>query len=192
MSSRVHSSFPNRASTSKMVDAVHYIVANMPVGQLGSTKLNKVLWEADVLHYRLTGESVTGEKAYTKLQHGPVPKGILGAIYVLVNQQKIVCRERKSGDGIRRDFRKLVDPDVSTFTPAEVQSLEKAIAKLSYMSASEASERTHDALWRSTPMKKDILIAAAAIEAVKPSDRTMRWAQGIVSSLPIVDDFCEA
>jgi hypothetical protein len=180
------------SANAKMAAAVHYIVANMPTERLGSTKLNKILWEADILHFRATGASVTGETAYKKLQHGPVPKGVLDAIGLLVHEGKIVCREFGPRGSVRREFRKIIDPDVSLFKAAEVQALEKAIARLYYLTAREASNRTHDSLWQQTPMNCDIKVSAASVETASASPRTMRWAEKVVDEICTADAFCKA
>ena len=58
-------------------------------GRSPAVKLYKILWFADIEHYRLTGRSITGAASYTKRQYGPVPKGIMQALTTLEGEGKI-------------------------------------------------------------------------------------------------------
>jgi Antitoxin SocA-like, Panacea domain len=61
----------------KFDDLVHYVIWKCPdATTLGATKLNKILWFADAIHYLRTGQPVTAAR-YVEQQHGPVPQGFL-------------------------------------------------------------------------------------------------------------------
>lgn len=71
---------------------VHYIVGHTEPSLLGATKLNKVMWHADVLHYRRYGKTITGQMSYVRLQNGPVPNGIYQTLEALKDDGAIVER----------------------------------------------------------------------------------------------------
>jgi hypothetical protein len=182
----------DRESPSRLAVAVHYVIANTPPQRLGSTKLNKVLWAADVSHFRRTGKSVTGSTAYKKLQFGPVPIGVVDALRVLEKEGKISHREINTASGKRREFWSKVRPELSIFSADELDSLVQAILAIYKLSAAAASELTHDDLWQETALGKHILVAAAAVTIKKPSAKAFKWAEAVVKRISSADEHCEA
>jgi Antitoxin SocA-like, Panacea domain len=49
--------------------------------------LYKILWLADLEHYRRTGRSLTGATAYTKHRFGPVPKDVMPTFELIVGNE---------------------------------------------------------------------------------------------------------
>src|SRR6266540_3373874 len=76
-------------SNNRLAALAHYIIWKCDPAVLGAVKLNKILWFADLEYYRRTSRTITGATEYTKLQHGPVPKGILRALEALEAEDKI-------------------------------------------------------------------------------------------------------
>src|SRR5215831_1677028 len=76
-------------SANRLAALAHYVIWRCNPAELGTVKLNKILWFADLEYYRRTGHTITGATAYTKLPHGPVAKGILEALDGLEAEDKI-------------------------------------------------------------------------------------------------------
>lgn len=74
----------------KYEQMVHYIMWYCKRVQsnhnLGSIKLNKILWLLDVWKYCHTGSSMSGDDYYIKREHGPVPAHILATQENLANR----------------------------------------------------------------------------------------------------------
>jgi hypothetical protein len=49
----------------RVAATVHYVIAKAP-GKLGHVKLNKILWCADLEHYRWRGVAITGLQHYAR------------------------------------------------------------------------------------------------------------------------------
>ncbi len=65
----------NKVKLKKLVYYICYCVSDP--SQLGSTKLNKVLYYSDFGFYFKSGKAITWE-TYIKQQHGPTARDILG------------------------------------------------------------------------------------------------------------------
>jgi hypothetical protein len=165
------------ASASKMADAVHYVVARTRPDRLGATKLNKVLWFADLNAYRRLGRTITGEVSYRKLQHGPVPNQIGDVIDRLRTEGRIQLRYADTPAGTRKEYVWLQPPDVSSFTPAEVDILNEAMDWVcNRHTAASISALTHDDLWAEVDLGAQIPIGAAAVIEGDPGEDDMAWA----------------
>ncbi len=106
----------------------HYVIARSDVRKLGATKLNKVLWYADLEAYRRLGHSITGQRSYEKRQHGPVPNKIVVSLRRLERAGKIATRDVAiSGGRTVREHIWLKQPDLSAFTADEIDILNEAI-----------------------------------------------------------------
>ncbi len=46
----------------KTKTVIHYVISHTEPEKLGAVKLNKVMWRADVEHYRRYGKTITGQK----------------------------------------------------------------------------------------------------------------------------------
>lgn len=112
----------------------------------GSTKLNKLLFYADFLSYRIYGQSITGHE-YQALERGPSPRRLVpirnemeadGLIFMFVRdyygypQKRIVA---------------VADPDLNLFTAREIALVDRLITQFWGMSASEISRLSHQLVW---------------------------------------------
>jgi len=149
----------------------HDIIDNSQ--KFGKTKLYKAMWQADLLHYRKYGETITGQDSYVRMDNGPVPHDM----YAILNelQEKKLVFERKvhlfSGY-VRHEFISLEDADPASFSKEQLHSTQKAIQIISPLSAKRASSLTHDALWSSLYNGEEMSIKAAAVvpSEVTPED----------------------
>ncbi|MEN9314246.1 MAG: hypothetical protein RIS35_639 [Pseudomonadota bacterium] len=161
----------------RLKDMVHYVVRHTAPEKLGATKLNKVLWFADVMHYRLHGRSISGSSAYQKNHFGPTPDGINEVIAELKRDSSIAERRSMTPAGARREYVWLADADASAFTADEVDTIQQVIEWATPMTAKEISDLSHDALWEETELGCAISIAAASVSPSEPDEEDLAWAR---------------
>lgn len=132
---------------------VHYICdkAESP-SELGSIKLNKVLWYSDVINYMVTGESMTGE-TYVKRQFGPVPRDVLGAVEQLVSEGKIARGRVDHFGHMKNEYIAILPSDKSIFSGNEISLIDEAYEHVCLNhTAKSISEETHGTIWRIAEM----------------------------------------
>lgn len=147
----------------KFVNAVLFFAEQTKADSLGVTKLNKLLYYADFLHYRRFGRSITGDK-YTRMQYGPVPSTGFNIIGVAsgklvgdrptVLEGKVRIRQTTYGGKKMTKIEGLSAPDLDVFSTSEREILEM-VAKICRdlkLTGTRLSESTHmpDTPWSKT------------------------------------------
>ncbi|MEM7523542.1 MAG: Panacea domain-containing protein [Pseudomonadota bacterium] len=181
MTARRSSEAPRRttllpdAPEDRTAEVVIYVVGHTDSSQLGKTKLNKVMWHADVLHYRRYGKTITGQESYARLQNGPVPNGIYEVLRKLKDNGALAERHVPTPGGVRHELFNLVQPDPSWFDSAEVETLYEAMSFITRMSAKQASDNTHGPIWEELRNKEQMSIRAASVipSEVRPEEIEM-------------------
>jgi uncharacterized phage-associated protein len=136
----------------KLEEAVHFICSTCTAAdRLGATKLNKILYYADMISFAESGRSITGA-TYVKRQRGPVPKEILRALNNLKNNKRIETREVSVFDFVRREFEAIGDTDLTVFASSEIEILSRMIRVVCNHSAEEISDISHTIVWQSADM----------------------------------------
>lgn len=167
------------ANENKLADVAHYVIAHCPPDKLGATKLNKVLWYADVVFYRMHGKTITGADTYEKRQFGPVPIGINAVLRKLEMAGAIVERKTPTPAGLRREFVWITPPQVEKFTAEEIETLRDIMSAIcDGHSAASISELTHDALWDETEIGLPMSIKAGAVIPGEITPDAIEWAKG--------------
>lgn len=167
------------AENARLSEVVHYVVAHCEPEKLGATKLNKILWYADVIYYREHGRTITGEEAYEKRQFGPMPKNIYGIIRSLQAAGKIRERRMPTPAGVRREFVWLEPAPVEQFSAEEIDLLRNVMEAICEgHSAASISEQTHDTLWEETEIGQDISVKAGAVIPNEITPDAIKWARG--------------
>lgn len=108
----------------------------------GATKLNKILFFADMLNFQRYGESITGQ-VYQKLDHGPAPVRLVPVQSSLEARGLVTIVERASGPRIRKVTVPREEPNLELFSGREIDSTLSAIRLLSDMNNTQASEYSH-------------------------------------------------
>jgi hypothetical protein len=167
-------------SANRLAALAHYVIWRCDPAELGAVKLNKILWFADLEHYRRTGRTITGATAYTKLQNGPVAKGILQALDGLEVENKIARSTENYYGRPKTMFLARCRPDLSPFAADEIAIVDM-IADVIFQKHTAASipEISQDPLWSEVEIGCDIPIGAAA---VIPGDATLediQWAEKV-------------
>jgi len=163
----------------------HYVIARTPPDQLGATKLNKVLWWVDCAAYRHWGASISGLDTYIRLPNGPVPDGIREALDLLKRSGCVVEQSRPTPAGSRREFIALKEPPVAEFSAEEIDLIGQVITAVCCMTAAEASNASHDALWEEIPHLGLMPVAAGSVvtREVRPDD--LAWAKSEIARLAV-------
>jgi len=144
-------------SKDKFKTAILYIASKCAnIRTFGKTVLWKLLYFADFDSYELRNASITGE-TYRKIEHGPAPCHFDSAISEMKAKKLIKEEHVKAGNSERIKFIPLAEPDLSLFDGAEKEILDRTIAKLASMNATQISELSHrDMPWKATKMKEEI------------------------------------
>lgn len=164
---------------------VHHVVSSCDdPTRLGAIRLNKILWFADSISYRLHGASITGE-SYVKRQYGPVPKNILSTIDELVDDGSIMVAEKENAIGHKtRLFVSLENPSDDFFSPLELGVIEVMIKEIcTNHTANSISDLTHDQVWEAANMGEEIpLYATLARNPGEIGEEAMIWADKVVDA----------
>lgn len=108
----------------------------------GATKLNKILFVADFLAFRMLGTSITGAE-YQKLSHGPAPRRLLPVLEWLQEAGDLAVRvERRFGYEQKRPVA-LRDPDLSRFSAEQISLVDRVVQQLWGRTATEVSRWSH-------------------------------------------------
>jgi hypothetical protein len=169
-------------TTNRLAALAHYLVWKCDPADLGATKLNKILWFADLEHYRRTGRSITGADAYIKLQHGPVPKGIKRALAALTAEGRIAQSTENYHGFPKTMFLALTRPDFSPFTADEIATVDM-IAELICRdhTATSISRLSHDALWEETEVGSVMTVGAGSVVPAEASAEDLDWARAALA-----------
>jgi Protein of unknown function (DUF4065) len=148
----------------RVAAAVHYVIAKADPGKLGHVKLNKILWCADLEHYRWHGVTITGLQHYARTLHGPMSQDIVGAVGRLVREGKVEERTVTVTDYTRREMVCLQHPDISMFTGAQIGILNQMIDIVVPLTASQLSRMNHDdPLWNELENNAAMSVATGSI-----------------------------
>lgn len=135
----------------------------------GATKLNKLLFYADSLHFQRYGQSITGY-AYRKLPFGPAPEGFTEIRNKLEEDGDAVRSERNYFGKQQSVLLAVREPDISVFTTAELRSAIDAIELLGDMNGSEVSDKSHALVgWYVAGDKERIPYSAFLLERRQPT-----------------------
>ena len=160
----------------RLATAAHYVIARIAPDRLGATKLNKVLWFADCEFYRRHGRSLTGEESYVRKPNGPCVPRFEATLDNLRERGIILERSEPTYAGYpRREFTSLKEPDISCFSAEEVDLLMLVGKEIAKMTAQEASDYSHDALWHEAPANGTLPVAAGAASPSLPTEAELEW-----------------
>jgi hypothetical protein len=130
--------------------------------KFGATKLNKLLFYVDFLHFKQHGKAITG-LAYQKLEHGPAPRA-LKPILSEMEGRDIEIRETLFHGKVQKRPIPLRDPDTSVFSTKELELIDTVISRFWNMSATEISNKSHEFIgWVAARLNETIPYAIALI-----------------------------
>jgi uncharacterized phage-associated protein len=159
----------------KFTELVLYVAGRLQSDRSGgATKLNKVLFFADVAHVRRTGRPITGA-SYQKLEHGPAARRLRPVRDELIGKGDAELHE---GEFLGYQQHRLVplrEADLTVFTNDELATINKVLADLDGLNARQVSDLSHEeARWRLVDFGDDIPYAAALVGARQVSTPTSK------------------
>jgi hypothetical protein len=164
------------SNMTKIEQVAHYAICHSEPNNLGATKLNKVLWFADVFHYRKYGKTVTGLDAYVKMPRGPVPHNIEAVLSRMKQKGLIIESSVEKFSYPMRQFYPLERIDADMFSSSEIEAIHEAIAFITPMTATLASNETQTTYWDEIEMGKPMKIGAASIQTGELEEADLEWA----------------
>lgn len=104
------------------------------------TKMNKLVFYADFLSYRMIGRGMTG-LGYKAIQHGPVPVrwDRIYSFYEDINQEIVVFPDGREGTILKSNL----SPDLSDFSEEEQKILEAVYLRFKKESPTQISATSH-------------------------------------------------
>lgn len=165
-----------RSSRERTEQAIHYIIEHTRP-DLGATKLCKVMWRADLYHYRRHGETISGQESYVRMPRGPVPNGFHDALLSLEKHRAIHKKPVTVFQFTRHEFHVLKRSNKNWFSESAQEALHEAIDAIAPLRSQDASEDTHDSLWEELEDGEQMPIAAAAIIPTRVLPEDIRWAR---------------
>ncbi|HXX79917.1 MAG TPA: Panacea domain-containing protein, partial [Thermodesulfovibrionales bacterium] len=108
----------------------------------GATKLNKILFLADMNYYALHGKSITGS-TYIHKPNGPVAKRMLPALHSLKKEKSATILEDLYFGYVRKKVVPGRGPNMSLFTEEQISLVTFLVEKTMGMTATEISRWSH-------------------------------------------------
>ena len=128
-------------SREKLINAVLYFSQNTRF--CGKTKLMKLLYFLDFIHFKQTGKSVT-DLNYFAWEQGPVPKSFFEEITDSPKQDlKALITVRSTGDFQHISPKKGKKPDLDFFSPRELKLLKDISFIFKDVQSKEISDISH-------------------------------------------------
>ncbi len=106
------------------------------------TKLNKLLFYTDFLHYKYEAESISGTR-YRAIDKGPVPNNYNSIYDFMKSNESIDIIEKEYDWGYSKKFVAIRDFDKSLFTNLELEILDKVKTKFDKMSTRQVVDYSH-------------------------------------------------
>lgn len=125
-------------SMDKITAAGHLLISR--IGPVFVTKMNKLMFYADFIHYKRHGYGITG-LSYRALQYGPVPEswGIIYGTMPGIAMEEFVYPSGHSGIQLELHC----DVDYSALDEAEIATIETVCSLFADKNAGELSEISH-------------------------------------------------
>lgn len=141
----------------KFKQVLHFVVYKAgAIDNVGKTVLYKMMYFSDFDFYELYNSPITGE-SYVKLPHGPAPAHFDRTVEEL--EKEGVIREVKSSyHGLtQKKIVSLCEPKVEKLNGEEIKIIERVVARLANMNASQVSAYSHEDIpWKATEEGKEI------------------------------------
>jgi antitoxin SocA-like protein len=139
---------------------VHYVGRNLDPEKLGRTKLHRVLYFADMLHYLDTGAPLTGAD-YRRQRFGPAAGQLTWALTTLQSEGRIATATRNYYGYDKSEYRALTEPRTDRLSDAQKLMIEHLADFVCARTAAEVGEFCHDEVWSSVAMGERIPYYAA-------------------------------
>ncbi len=136
---------------------LHIAIQSEDDPDFGATKLNKIMFFADFLSYKLYDLSITGSM-YQKLEHGPAPKNLLAEQDLLFSAGRAVVQTRDFDGYRQKRLIALDDASLKLFEPNEIDLVNGLVNEYQGFGATRISKLTHQVVmgWRAADLNQTI------------------------------------
>lgn len=139
--------FPEKDSDERLRELIIYVSQrSQDDPTFGATKLNKILYYADFLAYRLFGEPITGSE-YQRLTWGPAPKYLRPLRDSMEEARELAIEVRRFHNADQHRTVALRDSDLELFSTKEISLIDEIIRGLWGRTAGEVSMLSHTVAW---------------------------------------------
>lgn len=178
-----HADDARRPDLTRLKELILYVSeASKDDEKFGAVKLNKILYWADFEAHRRFGKSITGAE-YQHLSEGPAPRQLLPARRQLVEEAALELEERPCYTYVREIPVVKRMPDLSAFSPPEIELVDKVIQMLRDYNASQVSELSHREWgWRLTTEGETIHYRTAWLSPAPLTQAQIERAQEIAAT----------
>lgn len=168
----------------KMKSIVHYVISQDEEQELGSIKLNKVLWFADAHFFITHGKSLSGQDDYAKQKFGPVVRNMPTILADLEREGKISIEEEQHFTHRRIRYKSLENCQID-LSKEEREILDGVLREIcDNFTASQVSEATHSIIWDAVEIGDRIpLYAIFASRSGIVTEDQIEWAKACISHL---------
>jgi hypothetical protein len=144
----------------------------------GATKLNKILFFSDFLAYGMTGFAITWA-TYVRRQNGPVPEELVQIRGELIRNKEAALIPKKFFNKTQQRLVAMRSANRHIFSAEEIDLIDEVIEHLAPMSASEASELSHERsyAWEIADEGEKIPYSAVFLSRRKPTARDIERGQ---------------
>lgn len=128
----------------RLEKVANYIIYFAQAAKPLKTRLNKLLFYSDFLHYKRTGFAISGVN-YRAIQMGPVPSHFR-ELYGILEKEGFIRIDEELFDhgGIGERFLEEAEFDKSLFSPAELESMEATVAQFEEVRTKQIIELSHE------------------------------------------------
>lgn len=126
----------------------------------GMTRLNKILFEADFLSFRIRATPITGVR-YQRLENGPAPKSMPHCLRELQEAGALHIRVGNFFGQVQHKPMALRAADLSHFSGEDIAVLDSVIRDSDGKTATEASNASHRIEWKTRQNGDEIPYEAA-------------------------------
>lgn len=166
------------ANDEKIKELMLYVAEQTETDEtVGSTKLNKILYFAELSHMRRTGEPITGAE-YQKQPQGPTLRHMRPLVRDLEGEGSVKEVERDYHGMSQKRLFALRDVNLDLFSGAEIAAVDGIIRQFWGKTAKEVSEISHeDPGWFAVQMGEDIPLEMAFVKEPEVTDQVRNRAR---------------
>lgn len=173
-------SFPELDPDKRLGELLLYIAKKCQGdAYFGNTKLNKILFFSDFFAYKRKGTSVTGSE-YIKQDFGPTPLRLVQVRNRLEKNKSAVIQKVEMMGKTQHRLLALRDPDLSEFTADDIALVDQIIEFLRDKTAKEASDLSHNRIWRVAQLGETIPYEAVFVSDDNPTEGDVKRAQELI------------
>jgi Protein of unknown function (DUF4065) len=162
-------SAPEMDATARLRELIIYISARSINDRMyGVTKLNKILWWADLWAFGVHQRPITGA-TYVRLPQGPVPDGIDMLRSEMEENRDIAISPVEHYGRVRHRVIALRKANLSMFSGEEIAIVDMVIQDSDGLNATNVSKRSHGRMWDALPHRHRMPYESVFISEAKPT-----------------------